>query len=280
MNRMRMLAIAVVAFSGVSLIGQQPAGTGQESAPTTPSAQEGAQANSSPTAAATPVEMRPVNGELVGKLDSKSAKAGDSVVVKTTQAVKTAEGTEIPKGSKLMGEVTTVKPHSQGNENGELTVRFDHAELKGGQSVPIQSVIRSVAPSESDAANNPANSAPAIMGTPMGGGAPGAPMGGGTGSMAGTRPSAPVGTGTANQSVNGMGAGQGSATGNNGAAGQVVGKIGDQPIRTTAIPGVLLASNAPSGASKFSGVFLSAKSDVHLSGGTQVVLEIAAAGGQ
>jgi len=284
MNRMRMLAIAVVALSGASLIEQQSTGTDPQSAPAGPGAQETGAQNPNPSAGsssanstATPAEMRPVNGELVGKLDSKSAKTGDSVVVKTTKAVKTAEGEEIPKRSKLVGQVTAVKPHSQGNENGELAVRFDHAELKGGSSVPIQSVIESVAPSENDAANNPANNAPAMMRTPMGGGAPGS---GGTGSMAGTRPSVPVGTGAANESVNGMGAGQGSATGNNGAAGQVVGKVGDQPIRTTSIPGVLLASNAPSGASKFSGVFLSAKSDVHLSGGTQMVLEIAAAGGQ
>jgi hypothetical protein len=227
-----------------------------------------------------PSAMRSVNGELVSKLNSKSAKTGDSVVVKTTEAVKTAGGTEIPKGSKLVGTVTVVKPHNDDNPDALLAVRFDHAELKGGQNVPIQSVIQSVAPSESDVADNPASNAPVVMGTPMGGGAPGS---GGSGAMGGSRPSpnATMGSGAADQSVNGMGAGQGSATGNNNpAVGQVVGKLGNEPIRTTAIPGVLLASNTPDGAVKFSGVFVAPKSDVHLDGGTQVVLEVAAVGGQ
>jgi hypothetical protein len=52
--------------------------------------------------------------------------------------------------------------------------------------------------------------------------------------------------------------------------------MGGQPIRTTGVPGVLLASNTPVGASKLSGVFIGANSDVRLSGGTQVVLEVAA----
>jgi hypothetical protein len=119
------------------------------------------------------------------------------------------------------------------------------------------------------------------MGTPMGGAPSSGGMGSGSaGSMGGSRPTAPVSSGAADQSVNGMGAGQGSATGNNASAGQVVGKLGNDPIRTTAIPGVLLASNTPGEAAKFSGVFVAPKSDVHLNGGTQVVLEVSAATAQ
>jgi hypothetical protein len=224
------------------------------------------------TNASAPVEMKQVNGELVGKLDSKSAKTGDSVEVKTIESVKMATGTEIPKGSKLIGTVTAVKPHSADNANAEMGIVFDHAELKDGQSVPIQSVIQSVAPSSSDAANNPADNAPVVRGTPMGGGP-------GSGSMEGSRPGSPTGSGAADQSINGMGPGEGSATGTNNAPGAVVGKLGSQQIRTTAIPGVLLASNTPAGAAALSGVFVGANSDVKLSGGTQVVLEVAPATG-
>lgn len=266
MNSKKTLTLAVMALGSLPLMA--------------PQAQTSVPENTPASTTTEPVKMQPVNGELVGKLDSKSAKTGDSVVVKTTQSLKTAEGTEIPKGSKLVGTVTVVKPHSDANQNGLMAIRFDHAELKGGQSVPIQSVIQSVAPSESDAASNPADNAPVVMGTPTGGSAS---AGGGTGSMAGSRPSAPVGSaaaGQADQSVNGMGVGQGSATGNSASSGQVVGKLGNDPIRTTAIPGILLASNTPGEAAKFSGVFVAPKSDVHLSGGTQLVLEVAAAGGQ
>ncbi len=59
--------------------------------------------SSSSSAAAATAEMSPVNGELVNKLDSKTAKNGDSVVVQTKTAIKTPDGTEIPKGSKVVG---------------------------------------------------------------------------------------------------------------------------------------------------------------------------------
>ena len=242
-------------------------------------AQKCAAQTSDPTStnAAAPVEMKQVNGELVGKLDSKSAKTGDSVEVKTTESEKMATGTEIPKGSKLMGTVTAVKPHTADNANAEMGIRFDHAELKGGQSVPIQSLIQSIALSSSDAASNPANNAPAVMGTPMGGA-----QSAGAGTMAASRPSGPTGSSAADQSINGMGPGQSSATGTNNtiAPGAVVGKLGSQPIRTTSVPGVLLASNTPTGASKLSGVFVGANGDVKLSGGTQLVLQVATASAQ
>ncbi|MGA9670945.1 MAG: hypothetical protein WBQ94_17180 [Terracidiphilus sp.] len=263
MSSTKTFALAVMALASIPLMAQQP----QTSVPET------TLASTAPESA----KMQPVNGELVGNLDSKSAKTGDSVVVKTTQSLKTAEGTEIPKGSKLVGTVTVVKPHSDANQNALMAVRFDHAELKGGQSMPIQSVIQSVAPSSSDAASNPADNAPVVMGTPTGGGMSGSSS---MGSVSSSRPSAPVGSGAADRSVNGMGAGQGSATGNDASSGQVVGKLGDDPIRTTAIPGILLASNTPGEAAKFSGVFVAPKSDVHLSGGTQLVLGVSAAGGQ
>ena len=89
--------------------------------------------------------MSPVNGELVSKLDSKTAKTGDSVVVQTKSSVKTADGTEIPKGSKLVGHVLGAKPSGAG-ENSQVALQFDHIELKGGQSVPVHSQIQSIAP--------------------------------------------------------------------------------------------------------------------------------------
>src|SRR5205823_8871438 len=90
------------------------------------------------------IEMSPVNGELVSKLDSKTAKTGDSVVVQTKASVKTADGTEIPKGSKLVGHVMGVHPSGAG-DNSQVALQFDHIELKGGQNVPVHSQIQSIA---------------------------------------------------------------------------------------------------------------------------------------
>ncbi len=78
-------------------------------------------------------ELKPVSGELVNKLDSKSARQGDSVVVKTKENVTTG-GAEIPKGSKLVGHVTNVQPRGEGKENSQIAIQFDRAELKDGQT--------------------------------------------------------------------------------------------------------------------------------------------------
>ena len=75
----------------------------------------------------------------------KSAKPGDSVVVKTNENVTTG-GAEIPKGSKLVGQVTNVQPRGDGKDNSQIAIQFDKAELKGGQTVAIESVIQSVSP--------------------------------------------------------------------------------------------------------------------------------------
>ena len=126
---------------GAAVTLDQPAG---QPAPT--------QQNPSGTAAETPstpavsaVKLSPINGELVSKLDSKTAKTGDSVVVQTKASAKTADGIEIPKGSKLVGHVIGAQPGGAG-ENSQMALLFDHIELKGGQSVPVHSQIQSIAP--------------------------------------------------------------------------------------------------------------------------------------
>jgi hypothetical protein len=103
--------------------------------------------------------MSPVKGELVSKLDSKTAKTGDSVVVQTKASVKTADGTEIPKGSKLVGHVIGAQPSGAG-ENSQVALQFDHFELKGGQNMPVHSQIQAIAP----AGGGGSTSASAAMG--------------------------------------------------------------------------------------------------------------------
>ena len=241
--------------------------------------QAGQQEQASPAAndsAAAAVEMSPVKGELVGKLDTASAKTGDSVVLKTKESVKTADGTEIPKGSKLVGRVTQVQPHGEGKSNSQIALQFDHAELKGGQNVAIQSAIQSVAPSTGDASPSSAGNLPSMPSTP---GA--APSGGASGSMSNTRPNDPA-TASAGGYQPGASGNSASSTSNSGlAAGTVVQRNGNIAISTTAIPGVLLANNAPGQhdprMASASGILLGAGRDVHLDGGTTMVVAVAAA---
>ena len=213
-----------------------------------------------------------MNGELVDKLDTKTAKTGDSVVIKTNSNVKTADGTEIPKGSKLMGKVVQVKSSGGGNENSQVALQFDRAELKGGQSVAIHSEIQSVSPSEGESPSAPDTMAASPNG-PSGSAtaAPGGSMNG-SGSATASSPAQP-------QTSSGSAAASPAMP----AAGTIVARTGNIAIRTTSIPGVLLASNEPGQQdprmAQSSGILLGAKRDVQLSGGTKVVIGVAPAAG-
>src|SRR5215469_16236023 len=131
---MKAATLVAVAFATVSSFPSpaQPQQDQQQQQTTTPAQQ---------TPPAPEMQMQPVKGALVSNLDSKSAKQGDSVVITTEEAVKTASGTEIPQGSKLIRHVTNVEPRSQSRENSQIAIQFDRAELKTGQNLPIQSVI-------------------------------------------------------------------------------------------------------------------------------------------
>ena len=277
MKTAKVLTAMVFVATSVPFMAQQAAPPDQQSAPPPSARATGAPA----TAAAAPVEMNPVNGELVDILDSKTAKAGDSVAIKTKSAVKTADGTEIPKGSKLLGHVTGVKASGEGNENSQVSLQFDRAELKDGQSMAIRSELKSLSPAGTDTSagttdamtSSPANS-------PSGSASSSAPSAGGTN---GSAPSAQPGS-AASASPNAPAAAQSQNTPAPGAmpnAGTVVARTGNIEIKTTSIPGVLLASNEPGQQdprmAQSSGILLGAKRDIHLDGGTKVVIGVAAA---
>lgn len=99
-------------------------------------------------------EMTTVTGELEGKLDSKSAKVGDRVTLKTTEKVQVSDGSVIPKGSRLVGHVTEVQAHNSDRAIAQIGVAFDRAELKNGESLPVHSLIRTVRMSASVSSMN------------------------------------------------------------------------------------------------------------------------------
>ena len=259
--------VFTVTFSllGFPLLAQQSPAANPPDSPAAhqnPSATEPVTQNS---AAANPVvpaaEMSPIKGELVSKLDSKTAKTGDSVVVQTQASAKTADGTEIPKGSKLVGHVIGAQPSGAG-ENSQVALLFDHIELKGGETVPVNSQIQSIAPA--------GGAASAAMSGPPVGSSSTNPNASGTNSSSGEN-GAPQGTG-----------GYAGAASGGPAAGTVVAKTGQIAISTTSIPGVLLANNAPGQQdprmARTSSILLGAKQEIQLDGGTQMVIGISAAG--
>jgi hypothetical protein len=97
---------------------------------------------------ATNMQMQPVSGELVSKLDSKSARIGEPVALKTTQKI-TIGATVIPKGSQLLGHVTAVQAHNKTHQSASIAIAFDQAAPRNGQSFAIRSQIDSVAEPQS-----------------------------------------------------------------------------------------------------------------------------------
>ncbi len=163
-------AVALASFSSFpSIAQQQPAQPQQEPqvqqpSPAAPPAGQSQPGAPSAASAATAADLKPVSGELVDKLDTKSAKQGDSVVVKTSEDLKVSGGTDIPKGSKLMGHVTNVQARGEGKENSQIAIQFDKAELKGGQTVAIESIIQSVSPAAGSGVDNSVPNAPTALG--------------------------------------------------------------------------------------------------------------------
>jgi hypothetical protein len=210
--------------------------------------------------------MSPVNGELVNKLDSKTAKNGDSVIVQTKTSIKTPDGTEIPKGSKLVGRVIAAQPSEPG-KNSQLALQFDRVELKGGKTMPIHSQIQSISP-PGGAASAGGNSA---TGTgPAGGSQAAGPSSQAANNGSGAAPAA------------GGAPGPASAANGGPAPGTVVAKTGQIAISTTSIPGVLVANNAPGPRdprmADASSILLGARQDIQLDGGTLLVVGVAPSG--
>lgn len=154
-----------------------------------------------------------VSAQLTKSIDSKHAKVGDEVIAKTTQKATLADGTKLPKGSRLIGHVTEVQAKSRAQHDGQLAFSFDHALLRNGREVPIHAIMQSVsAPAPLTASDDMMGDGSMGAGPVMagGGGATrgavggGGLLGGGGGGMVGGA-TAPVG---------GALRGAGNATGN------------------------------------------------------------------
>jgi hypothetical protein len=285
------LAVAMATLTSIPLVAQQ--------LDTSESANESAKTIYAPAAgrfgdeaASHAWEMSSITGELEGKLDSKTAKPGDRVVLKTDQKVQTSDGTVIPRGSRLVGHVTGVQAYDKEHGFAQIGIAFDRAELKNGQRLAIYTLIRGVSLRASLLSANPSMNSDDMLGAPMG---DGGRMGGGragdgtlggpggtvsgAGGMAGGTPgrtsdtTAPV----SDQSEAGLEsaenaavqtAGHGGLNPGSGAHAAAAARAIPHP---TGIPGVWLAGN-----SSASGLLLASSNDIQFESGTQMQLGIVA----
>ena len=292
----RILAFAAVA--GFPVLAQQPASSPQPQTGTNPQATSPQQPTpgSSQNSTAAPVpstsnspessaQLRPITGQLENKLDTKEAKTGDAVIVKTTEQATTSNGIEIPKGSKIVGRVINVEPMGSGGQNSQVTIQFDQAEIKGGQNLPIRSVIQAVEPPGSNGTDRSLGAASMPSGGTAAGGSPSDPRpsdsshaGSTASSSAGSTPSAPSPSPSASSGPSSNADAGPSTAKSLPPVGTIVARQGNIAIRTTAIPGIFLAGNANGQPfSNAAGALLGAKKDIHLDGGTTMVVAIMSA---
>ncbi len=92
-------------------------------------------------------DKRPgVSAELTSKIDTKSAKVGDTVTAQTTEKTKLKDGTEVPRGAKLIGVITDVTTVKDGNGMSMLGLKFQQVVIKRDPPIAIHGGLVAVAP--------------------------------------------------------------------------------------------------------------------------------------
>lgn len=92
-------------------------------------------------------DKRPgVMAVLTTKIDTKSAKAGDTVTAETTEKTKLQDGTKIPQGARLIGVITDVTPMKSGNGMSMLGLKFQQIIVKHNPPIAIHRGLVAVAP--------------------------------------------------------------------------------------------------------------------------------------
>lgn len=219
-----------------------------------------------------------INTELQTTLDARKCHPGQRVVAKTTQDVKEDGHIVLRKGTQLIGHVTEAQAKTKANAESSVGIVFDEAVTKKGEEVPFHATIQALAAAQSMSAASLDNDMMEPSGAPMGSG--GGSMGGGVMGGAGSAVGSAAGTTrgmagnlpqTANGAVGATSATAASAGGNLrglNAAGQLTsassGVIGMNDINLTSA-----AANSTQGS-----VVTSAKHNVHLSSGTQMLLRV------
>jgi hypothetical protein len=214
-------------------------------------AQTGGAANGTPQTKQ--VAAASVSAELTKRIDTKNAKQGDEVDARVTDTVKLPDGTELPRGTKLIGKVTDVKAKSKEDKKAHLAFSIDHAVLKGGKEVPVMVAVTSM--------TGPAQSSASDMMTPSAGGGAGGAAGGGAGGggMAGSTASAP------SPAMASMGQPQSNA-------GEVL-KSAQDHVPVGNMPGVMLSAASSPGSA---GSLDASGDNIDLDSGTKLTLNMAA----
>jgi hypothetical protein len=208
-----------------------------------------------------------IHATLSNPVDARKNKAGDPVVAKTTEDVKSEGRVVLPRGSKIVGRVTDVKTREKGQAESAVGVVFDHAVLKDGSHMPLSLAVQAVGRSAAAAQfedNSLMSSGDAAATASVSEAASGMSRTG-AGAVGGVRST----TGSLVNTAGGVsGAAVNTATG---AGARASSSLNSNSKGVIGLRGLNLASSA---SSANSGVFTSQTSNVHLDSGTQMVLRV------
>jgi hypothetical protein len=279
---MRHLPLLFLAGISITLSAQTPGATGTGSATGSAMTQSG-------NTAASFAQGSSVSAELTKKVDTKNAKVGDEVLAKTTGNAQLSDGTKVPKGTRLVGQVTEVQAKSAAEKTSHLAFAVNRAILRDGREVPMHAMLTSV----SAPAAMASGSASEDLETPMGGvsGAGAASGGGSTGGGGGL-------LGGAGRATSGVVGGAGSVAGNTtsglqsttnntlrtteSAGSNGLGAVANAGSSTATqlnhvavpnMPGITLSNAANSSSS---GSFDAAGKNISLDSGTQMTMRVSA----
>ncbi|HWB32711.1 MAG TPA: hypothetical protein VG714_06035 [Acidobacteriaceae bacterium] len=107
-----------------------------------------------------------VQAEAATRIDTKSAADGQAIVMRVTQNTTLADGTPLPKGTKLTGHILRAQSYQKDHSAAMLAISIDRAELPG-RSLPIRCVIRALGSANSLSADVPMSMPPNNAGAPM-----------------------------------------------------------------------------------------------------------------
>jgi hypothetical protein len=225
-----------------------------------------------------------MSATLSKPLDARKAKPGDPVTATNDKDAKTADGSSIKQGSKLVGHVTKAQQldksasgKADASAGSMLGIVFDKAVLKDGHEVPLNASIQALSAAESDAAfaSDVGGAGASAAGSGMGSGraAGGGLIGGVGGSAAGGLGAAGGMAGGVSHGVNGAVGGMANATSHSAGA---VGGLSSSGVLRSGSKGVfgirgldIVSSSAGSGEGS---VIASSTRNVRLDGGTKMLL--------
>lgn len=218
-----------------------------------------------------------IDATLAGSLDAKKNKPGDRVVARTAQDVKQDGKVVLKKGTTLVGHVTQAQVRAGEQTQSLLGIVFDRAEVNGHEA-PLAATIQALAAAQSSAVAGAGSIDPGNPTDPAGatyGAAPGRVLLGEVGPEAsgvaaragsikgGVIESAANAAGTANSAIHSAGAVGGLTA---------AGRLSSNSSGVFGLEGLSLnsaSSNAAQGA-----LIVSPGKNVHLDGGTQLLLKV------